>query len=98
MTRTIIAAALAAVALVPAAHAAPSELAVAYGDLALGTVAGQAALTSRLHDAAAKLCGPALTRDNPGSEQSIRQHQDLYNACIGRLTERAMTGIKSARN
>jgi UrcA family protein len=98
MTRILIAAVVAATALASAASAAPHQVAVAIGDLDLGTPAGQAELTGRIHAAAASLCSPALGRDNPGSEQSIRENRVIYTACIGRLTERAMATLKTGRD
>jgi UrcA family protein len=98
MTRMLIAAAIATIVLAPAANAAPHQIAVAIGDLDLGTPVGQAELASRLHAAAASLCSPALSWDNPGSQQSVRESRVIYAACIGRLTDRAMAGIKTGRN
>ena len=99
MTRTSIAAILASLVLASSAHAADANrIAVSVRDLDLGTSAGRAELSSRIHAAAATLCGPALRRDNPGSEESIREHRIIYAACIGRLSERAVAGIKTGRD
>ena len=100
MSRSILAAVLAAIAFAPAAHAAntPSnQVAVAYGDLDLTTSAGQAELNNRLQAAAGTLCKPVLERA-PDSEPSVREHQILYRACVGRLTERAMAKVRLVRN
>ena len=98
MPRTIIAATLAALMSIPAfapvtAAAAPSQYAVVrYGDLDLGTAAGRSELNNRVRTAAGTLCSPVLAR-RVDSEPSIRQHQILYDACVGRLTDRAMRRI-----
>ncbi|HET7085536.1 MAG TPA: UrcA family protein [Rhizomicrobium sp.] len=93
----LLAAVLFAVSIIPAAQAAgtaPKDVVVAYGDLDLGTAAGQSALKDRLQDAAAQLCSPVLPGpDYRGSEQSIRQLKVVYRACVGRLSERAMARI-----
>ncbi len=99
----ILAAALVALAAVPAAHAAdrsqetPKGITVAYGDLDLGTVAGRSELNLRLENAAARLCSPVLARA-PDSEPSIREHQTLYRACVGRLSERAIAQVNTGRD
>ena len=104
--KTIAAAALAAFlaagSILPAAAAdtasqAPMGVTVAYGDLDLGTTAGQAELKSRLQAAADTLCRPILAWP-VDSEPSVREHQILYRACIGRLAERAMDKVKADRN
>jgi UrcA family protein len=98
MTCTRLAAALFLISAIPAAHAAaPKEIVVAYGDLDLGTTAGRSELKLRLEDAAAQLCSPALARA-PDSEPSLRFHMELYQACIGRLRERAMAKVRIGRN
>jgi UrcA family protein len=98
MARILAAAALFTISLIPAVHAAPKQIAVAYGDLDLGAAAGQTELKLRLADAAAKLCSPvAVGPDYRGSEQSARESMALYHACIGRLSERAMAQIQSAK-
>lgn len=79
------------------ANAPSNQIAVTYGDLDLTTSAGQAALTSRVQTAAGTLCKPVLDRV-PDSEPSIREHQILYRACVGRLTERAMAKVRLVRN
>lgn len=102
MTRTIIAAALMAITTVSSAYAdgdLPKQIVVAYGDLDLGTTAGQSELKVRLQTAAAQLCSPVLPgRDYRGSDQSIRELKVVYYACIGRLSERAMAKIQISRN
>jgi len=98
MPRTIIAATFAALMSIPAfapvtAAAAPSQyVVVRYGDLDLGTAAGRSELNNRVRTAAGTLCSPVLAR-RVDSEPSIRQHQILYDACVGRLTDRAMRRI-----
>jgi UrcA family protein len=93
MRHALLAAAIFAISTIPAAHAAtPQGITVAYGDLDLGTAAGQSELKLRLHDAAAKLCSPSLA-ELGGSDQSAREHNELYQACIGRLSQRAMANI-----
>jgi UrcA family protein len=100
MTRTIIAATLAVLTIYPAilpASAAPSRyVVVRYGDLDLGTLAGRTELNSRVRAAAGNLCSPVLER-RVDSEPSIRQHKILFDACVGRLTDRAMRRIDAAR-
>jgi UrcA family protein len=98
MPRAFLAAAIFALGTISAAHAAaPQGVSVAYGDLNLAAAAGQSALKLRLHDAAAKLCSPAIASTG-GSEQSAREHMELYQACIGRLSERAMAKIQTGRD
>lgn len=95
MTRMIIAAALAAFIITPAARAAdapPRAIVVTYGDLNLHTSAGRAELENRVQTAASTICGPHLTL-RPDSEPSIREHQILYRACVGRVTRRAMSRV-----
>ena len=101
MRQTIIAATLAyavtAIVFAPAAVAADTSangIAVAYGDLDLGTKAGQAELKSRLQDAATTLCSPILSWP-VDAEPTIHEHQILYRACIGRLADRAMAKVKA---
>jgi UrcA family protein len=98
MPRTIIAATLAALLSIPTfapviAAAAPSQhVVVRYGDLDLGTVAGRSELNNRVRTAAGTLCSPVLAR-RVDSEPSIRKHKILYDACVERLTDRAMHRI-----
>jgi UrcA family protein len=94
MTRALVAAAVFIASTIPAAHAAPKEVVVAYGDLNLSAAAGQSELKARLQDAAAKLCSPVFVGpDYRGSEQSARELMEVYHACIGRLSDRAMAKI-----
>lgn len=97
MTRAIIAAALAIFTVVPVTHAATdtSKQVVTYGDLDLNTTAGRTELNSRVRAAAGNLCSPVLAWP-VDSEPSIHQHKILYDACVGRLTNRAMSRIDSA--
>ena len=88
----LIAVFLAAAAIPATANEVPKGIPVTYGDLDLGTAAGQSELKLRLHDAAAKLCSPSLA-ELGGSDQSAREHNELYQACIGRLSQRAMANI-----
>lgn len=94
MTRTIIAAVLAALTVAPAAHAAAdtSKQVVTYGDLDLNTIAGRTELNARIRAAAGNLCSPVLAWPID-SEPSIHQHKILYDACVGRLANRAMARI-----
>ena len=97
-----LAAAMSILSTIPAAHAAdvaPREVVISVGDLDLGAAEGRSELKGRLQDAAAKLCSPVLVGpDYRGSEQSARELMEVYHACIGRLSERAMAKIKTARN
>jgi UrcA family protein len=72
-------------------QAAPEEIAVAHGDLDLGTAAGRSQLMTRLQEAAAQLCSPVLTPSD--SEATAHEHMVLYRACIGRLSQRAMAKL-----
>ena len=97
MIRAIIAATFAAFTILPLAPAAASNyVVVTYGDLDLGTVAGRSELNNRVRTAAGNLCSPVLTRP-VDSEPSIRRHQILHDACVRRLTDRAMRRIDGAR-
>ena len=98
MTRTIIAATFTALIIFPAiAPAAPAKyVVVTYGDLDLGTSTGRTELNNRVRAAAGNLCSPVLER-RVDSEPSVRQHKILYDACVGRLTDRAMRRIDGAR-
>jgi UrcA family protein len=100
MTRTFFAAAIFTLGTIAAAQAAaPKAIVVAYGDLNLSTAAGQSELKIRLQNAAGSLCSPVLPGpDYRGSEQSALEDTSVYHACIGRLTDRAMTKIKTGRN
>ena len=100
MTRAL-AAAVFIISTISAARAdvAPKEVVVAYGDLDLSAAAGQSELKGRLQDAAAKLCSPVFVGpDYRGSEQSARELMEVYHACIGRLSQRAMAKIETGRN
>ena len=93
-----LAAALFAVAILPAAQASgavPRET-VAYGDLDLSTDAGRSELKARLAVASGKVCSPILTP--PDSEQTAQEHMSVYQACIGRHINRAMAEINTKRN
>jgi UrcA family protein len=87
---------------IPALHAAaeaPNGIVVAYGDLDLGTAAGRSELTVRVQDAASKLCSVILPdRNYRGSDLGIHERNVLYRACIGRLSDRAMTRIAARRD
>ena len=101
MIRALAAAAVFAISIISAAHAAgtaPQGITVAYGDLDHSAVAGQSELMLRLQNAAARLCSPVLGTDTPGSDQSVLEHSEIYHACIGRLSDRTMAGIKTSRN
>jgi UrcA family protein len=85
---------------IPGAHATsltPKEVVVAYADLDLSGAAGQSELKDRIRAAAATLCSPVLAIP-PDAEPSVREHMVIYRACVGRLSERAMTKVKTARN
>jgi UrcA family protein len=101
MTRAL-AAAVFAISIIPAFHAAagaPKDVVVAYGDLDLGTSAGRSELKTRLQNAAAKLCSPVLPdRNYRGSDESIRELNIVYRACIGRLSNRAMSKVETGRD
>ena len=86
---------LAYFALTPAyaADAPRKDITVSFADLDLNTEAGRAELKKRLNAAAGDLCSPVLSLDKPGSDQSVHEHRVLYNACIGRLTNRALASI-----
>ena len=73
------------------------QISVAYGDLDLRSAAGQIELRARLTDAAAKLCRPGWMARNPDSEPTARERQVIYRACLGRVTNRAMSKIDAAR-
>jgi UrcA family protein len=74
------------------ANAASRSIVVNYGDLDLNTSTGRAELNDRLHTAASSLCSPVLAR-KPDSEPSVREHQILFRACVGRLADRAMARV-----
>jgi UrcA family protein len=101
MTRTTIALfalALLSSSAVQGAETAPQGITVTFSDLDLHSAAGQSQLKLRLNAAAAKLCTPALGGpDHGGSDQGAREHQVIYQACIGRLSDRAMARIQTGR-
>ena len=98
----VLAAAVFAASTIPALHAAadvPNGIVVAYGDLDLGTAAGRSELRARLQDASAQLCSVILPgRDYRNSDRGIHERNVLYRACIGRLSNRAMTRIAARRD
>jgi UrcA family protein len=94
MIRPLIAAALFALLAVPPALAAdPTEMAVSTGDLDLRSPAGQAELKVRVSNAASTLCQPAWMRKTPDSEFAVGYNQQIYRACVARLTDRAMDRV-----
>ncbi len=79
----------------PASAAArvPDGIAVPYGDLDLRSAAGQGELKARITQAASTLCYTPWMARKPDSEFSIHYRQQIYRACLGRVTNRAMAKI-----
>ena len=90
----LIAAALFAFLAAPPAFAADlNRIVVHTGDLDLHSAAGQTELKARIAKAASTLCRPAWMTKDPDSEFAVRYNQEIYRACVGRLTDRAMARI-----
>ncbi len=100
MSRPLIATALFALLAVSPALGAPEDLkqvTVFYGDLDLHSAAGQTELKTRVTAAASRLCRPAWMATNPDSEAGARLREEIYRACLGRVSNRAMAQIADAR-
>jgi UrcA family protein len=66
---------------------------VPIADLDLHSAAGKAELRARVAIAASTLCRPGWMTKSPDSEFAVRYNRKIYRACVGRLTDRAMTWI-----
>jgi UrcA family protein len=94
MIRPLVAAALLVLLAVPPAFGADlRQVVVPTGDLDLHSAAGRAELKTRVAAAASTLCRPGWMTKSPDSEFAVRYNREIYRACVGRLTDRAMTWI-----
>jgi UrcA family protein len=94
MTRSLLAIALFGLLAAPPALGADVErVVVPVGDLDLHSAAGRAELKTRVAIAASSLCRRPWMTKAPDSEFAARYNQEIYRACVGRLTDRTIAGI-----
>jgi UrcA family protein len=74
-----------------------TQIIVPIGDLDLHSAAGQTELHARLANAASTLCRPLWMRTTPDSEFTAHWREVTYQGCVGRVTNRALGRIESAR-
>ncbi len=93
MMRPLVAALFILFAMSSALGADLQRVAVPIGDLDLHSAAGQAALKTRVASAASTLCRPGWMTKSPDSEFAVRYNQEIYRACVGRVSNRALAGL-----
>jgi UrcA family protein len=94
MIRPLLAAALLALLVAPPAFGADlQQVVVPIADLDVHSAAGKAELRARVILAASTLCRPGWMTKSPDSEFAVRYNREIYRACVGRLTDRAMSRI-----
>jgi len=95
MAHPLIASALLVFLAVPSAFGADfqqvsQQVVVPIADLDLHSAAGKTELRARVAMAASTLCRPAWMTRSPDSEFAVRYNHEIYRACVGRLTDRAL--------